>query len=207
MAEPFISKADGDIDLSIDRAIPVGDDGFLYYYTIEGLTADQCIELNKELPAVTNIRVLFEDDDYVRVEIQTTGETVASIFAMFDGRTKVIEIIDDELRVVGELPETANVRAVTEAVKKMYPDMEFAGQQYVNRQQLPPGEFRTVVEDSLTDRQRTVLEAACYSGFFDWPRESSGGDVADSLDISSSTFHQHLRKAEKKLMDVVFANT
>ncbi|MFC6989220.1 helix-turn-helix domain-containing protein [Haloplanus sp. GCM10025708] len=41
-------------------------------------------------------------------------------------------------------------------------------------------------------------------GFFDWPRHRSGEEVADSIGIGASTYHQHVRKAEKKLLDVVF---
>ncbi|WP_264554853.1 PAS domain S-box protein [Halocatena marina] len=206
LAEPLVSKVDGALELSSDRAIHLDDDDYLHYYTIDGLTAEQCMELVDEFPSVTSARVLIEEGDHVRIAVRMTDDTLAALFWRFDGRTKSTEITNDELRVVGELPATANVRAVTEAVEEIHPDMEFAGQRYITRQQVSPGEFRTVIEDSLTDRQRTALEAACYSGFFDSPRESSGEDVAASLDISSSTFHQHLRKAQKKLLNVAFGN-
>lgn len=62
-----------------------------------------------------------------------------------------------------------------------------------------------VLTGDLTERQRTALEAGYFGGFFEWPRHRSGEAVAESLDIGASTFHQHVRKAEKKLLDVVFA--
>ena len=52
----------------------------------------------------------------------------------------------------------------------------------------------------LTTSHETDLEAAYYSGFSEWPRESSGEAVAESLDVSSPTFHQHLRTAERKFL-------
>jgi predicted DNA binding protein len=53
----------------------------------------------------------------------------------------------------------------------------------------------------LTERQHQALEAAFHSGFFEWPRESTGEDVAASLGVAPPTFHQHLRKAERKVFD------
>ncbi|WP_282102553.1 helix-turn-helix domain-containing protein [Halovivax limisalsi] len=55
----------------------------------------------------------------------------------------------------------------------------------------------------LTKQQRRSLETAYYEGFFEWPRDVSGEEVASSLDIAPSTFHQHLRKAERKVFDSV----
>lgn len=63
-----------------------------------------------------------------------------------------------------------------------------------------PGED---VED-LTDRQREVVETAYRAGYFDWPRDSTAEEVADSLDIAAPTFHAHLRKAESSLLDGLF---
>lgn len=56
---------------------------------------------------------------------------------------------------------------------------------------------------NLTERQRESLEAAYRSGYFDWPRESTAAEVADSLGIDRSTFHAHLRKAEQCLFSTL----
>jgi len=54
----------------------------------------------------------------------------------------------------------------------------------------------------LTRKQRTVLEAALAGGFFERPRERTGAEIATSLDISASTFHQHLREALRKVVEI-----
>jgi predicted DNA binding protein len=41
---------------------------------------------------------------------------------------------------------------------------------------------------------------------FEWPREASGEDVAETIGVASPTFHQHLRKAERKVFDAVFSS-
>jgi predicted DNA binding protein len=63
----------------------------------------------------------------------------------------------------------------------------------------------SLFDENLTERQWAAVEAGYFGGFFDTPRHRSGEDIARSLDISPPTFHQHLRKAERKLLEIVFA--
>jgi len=62
---------------------------------------------------------------------------------------------------------------------------------------------RPVVLDraKLTSRQREVLSHAHEMGYFEHPRDATAGDVADALDISTSTFTEHLAAAQRKLLD------
>lgn len=55
--------------------------------------------------------------------------------------------------------------------------------------------------DTLTESQREAFEHARTSGYYEWPREVSTRDLADGLDVSKTTFLEHLRKAEAKLLD------
>lgn len=55
----------------------------------------------------------------------------------------------------------------------------------------------------LTERQREVLETANEMGYFDHPKGANAGEVADALDISTSTFSEHLAASQRKLMDAL----
>jgi predicted DNA binding protein len=59
----------------------------------------------------------------------------------------------------------------------------------------------------LSDRQQAAREAAVFSGYFDWPRDVSGVDIADALGVSPPTFHQPLRKAQKKMFESLYPTT
>ena len=54
---------------------------------------------------------------------------------------------------------------------------------------------------SLSNRQAEVLELAYNAGYYDWPRPTDAKTLAGELDISHATFLEHLRKAERKIMD------
>ncbi|NLV07111.1 transcriptional regulator [Haloarcula rubripromontorii] len=52
----------------------------------------------------------------------------------------------------------------------------------------------------LSDRQRDVFELARKRGYYDYPREVSGSELADELGIAKTTLHEHLRKVEATLL-------
>lgn len=70
-----------------------------------------------------------------------------------------------------------DVTAVTNALRYQYPDIELVSQRLVSTPRL----FQQVVEADLTDRQWMVLQVAYYGGYFNWPRDSTGEELADPL--------------------------
>lgn len=91
-----------------------------------------------------------------------------------------------------------------EGVLRNYPDAELRAQRQTERTKSTRQTFRSALDGDLTERQREVLQAAYLSGFFGLPRESTGEEIAQSLGITPSTLHQHLRVAERKLLDAFF---
>lgn len=55
----------------------------------------------------------------------------------------------------------------------------------------------------LTDRQLEVLRAAYEEGYFERPKRANATDVAETLDISRTTFSEHLSIAVRKLFEDV----
>lgn len=55
----------------------------------------------------------------------------------------------------------------------------------------------------LTDRQREVIETAYEMGYFQHPRQTNGSEIAAELDISLSTFTEHLAIAQSKILDAI----
>ena len=71
-----------------------------------------------------------------------------------------------------------------------------------------PTTDRTVVDRGrLTTRQREVLATAHRMGYFERPRDANASEVAAALDISPSTFAEHLAAAQRKLLEETLAGT
>lgn len=54
--------------------------------------------------------------------------------------------------------------------------------------------------DSLTSRQRNIVEIALEEGYFDYPRRITLRKLANKVGVSASTVSEVLRRAEKKIL-------
>lgn len=54
---------------------------------------------------------------------------------------------------------------------------------------------------SIPPRQRELLTLALEEGYFDIPRQTTLEDLAEEMDITKTTASNHLRKAERSLME------
>lgn len=53
----------------------------------------------------------------------------------------------------------------------------------------------------LSVRQQEVFDLARKRGYYTWPKETTPRELADELGITTSTFHEHLHRAEEKLLN------
>jgi len=54
--------------------------------------------------------------------------------------------------------------------------------------------------ENITDRQLAALQLALERGYYEQPRKTSLRDLADQTAVARSTYEEHLRKAENKLL-------
>jgi DNA-binding CsgD family transcriptional regulator len=66
---------------------------------------------------------------------------------------------------------------------------------------MPPGHIDPLPVDTLSHRQREVFELARQRGYYHSPKRATASELANELGISTSTFHEHLHKAEEKILD------
>ncbi|WP_049979942.1 helix-turn-helix domain-containing protein [Halolamina rubra] len=72
----------------------------------------------------------------------------------------------------------------------------------IAEQQLPHSMLAPVdrLFEDLTDRQLAALRFALESGYYEQPRGASLRELAEQTAVARSTFEEHLRKAENKLL-------
>ncbi|MBX0323931.1 helix-turn-helix domain-containing protein [Halomicroarcula sp. F13] len=120
------------------------------------------------------------------------------------GRLADVRVDDGTATVEVWYPRSADTADATQLLDTPPERTELVGRQTV---EVDPDHVESVedrVLDSLTERQATVARTAYYGGYFETPRERTGEELAASLDITSPTFHDHLRAAESKLFEAVF---
>ena len=102
------------------------------------------------------------------------------------------------------VPTTTEVRAFVDTIRDQYPAATLVAQRDTTASDRQGVARSADLDARLTDRQREVLQVAYYGGYFEWPREQTGEDLADHLDIASPTFQQHLREATRKVLDSMY---
>ena len=103
-----------------------------------------------------------------------------------------------------ELANGQSARSVYDLLEARYDRVELLSYHETEQPTRTPQDLAAKLDQKLTDRQRTALRKAYLADYFDWPRNVSGEELAESMDISRSTFHQHLRSAQRKLLEELF---
>jgi PAS domain S-box-containing protein len=203
-AAPFGELATARGRTTIAGVVPTGGDTAILYLTVTDGDADEYESTLADAPSVRDYRVVRHRDDETLFEVRTSDVALLSDLASYGAYVRHATLDDGALTVVAELSPTRDVRAVYEALRADHPDLEFVSRQVTTHEGRTDVDLKAVIESRLTTQQARALETAYYAGFFEWPRDSTGEEVAASLEIAASTFHKHLRLGEHKVMEAVF---
>jgi len=188
----------------IDYTIPVDDDEFLVYGTAPPEAIDGLAGLVGTIPHWGAITIRSRGEP-TRFELRMTDPPMLSVIAENGGYIDGAVIEDGNYRVTAHLPPSADVRRVLDAVEAAYPGTEMLSRRQITRTGDDPHLVQRRLVGALTDRQRVALDTAYHAGYFDWPRETDGVEVAEALGVAPTTFHQHLRKAERKVLESLYS--
>jgi PAS domain S-box-containing protein len=194
--------------ITLEEAVRVDDDELLVYGSMSGDGVDELRALVTELDAWTAVSVIDSTGDggETRFELRTSEAPAFSHATAAGGYIERATIEDGSARILLHVPPEADVRSTTEAMQSAYSDVELVAQRQVSRPATSMSNLQREVDDALTERQQASLEAAFHAGFFEWPRETIGGEVAASLGVSPPTFSQHIRLAERKVFDLLLGD-
>ncbi len=167
------------------------------------LTATDCGNLTtlSTLSFVEDVREISETGTACTFAL--TVETPAPFHQLADHGASVVQLTAEPRRSILELelPPEHDVRSIVEILKRRYDGVDLRSRRERQSREQTTYEFSSRVEEKLTDRQRATLEAAHMNGYFEWPRPTDGSEIAESMDVTRQTFHQHLRAAERKLIE------
>ncbi|WP_276300308.1 bacterio-opsin activator domain-containing protein [Halorussus lipolyticus] len=187
------------------EGMAAGPDGnLLFYDTVAGADTEEVLDYADEWDNVEDARLVSDRDDESLVEFTMSGSSLVVTLSEYGAKTKSATSEDGESTIVAELPADADVRSVVERVQTKFPDVELVAKREQDRQVRTTRDFRQDFDERLTDAQRTALRAAYFAGYYEWPRDSTAEEVADALGVSSPTFHQHIRKAQRELLGAFF---
>ncbi|APX98421.1 bacterio-opsin activator domain-containing protein [Natronorubrum daqingense] len=190
-------------ELTVQAIVPRATGASTVYCAVrddEGGTAQSVVDAVESVE--TGRRVGDESDSLY--EFVLAESTVAESLATHGATVRSVAPAGDRTRFVLEVPSSTDVRSILEVLERSNGDVDLLARRDRDRSIHSGQPFDADLRRALSERQLRTLEAAYYSGFFAWPRESTGEEVADSLGVSQPTFSRHLRVAQGKVFSSLF---
>ena len=134
-------------------------------------------------------RVTHDGDDPCPCECLGRFGSPVSRYAAADGTLTIVfhaKDYDELQAIIGELREDFPTLDIRRFIRS-----PSAGRPY---------DSVFVDRSQLTDRQLEIVTTAHEMGYFDRPRAANATEIAGTLDISPSTFSEHLAAAQRKLL-------
>lgn len=176
-----------------------GRGNYRHYVTVEGLDPEAVLELAEGRPTIESIEHVGDDGDAHVFGIVTADSFTRRLLEAGATPTSMVAR-DGETEIVAELPGEADVRPVVAAANELY-DVELVSKRDVERPVRTSDEYHDAVLERLSDRQLAALRHAYFGGYFSWPREATAEEVADRMDVTSPTYHYHIRRAQRALVE------
>ncbi|WP_408957937.1 bacterio-opsin activator domain-containing protein [Natrinema sp. 74] len=192
--------------IDVRAAVPRSSGGSTVFCAVAASDPDAAREAVASLSTVDSVSLIGSNTGDIVLEVALPDATVARTIADRGGVLRSVSPVDGRTRLVIELGGPIAVRPFVRALERTYSEAELVARRERDRPPQPTRPFDRLHEH-LSERQRRTLEAAYYGGFFEWPREHTGEEVAESLGVSQPTFSRHLRLAQRKLFALLLDDT
>jgi predicted DNA binding protein len=152
----------------------------------------------------TEFQLVFDYGDHATYRFERDRDVACpcEVVQAHDCPATDVAIRDDGVHVAFHVPDMPSLQALVADLRDRFPSLDV---KRLLRSTGEAGAHNLVFVDrgQLTDRQQEVLETAHEMGYFTHPKGANAGEVATELDITRSTFSEHLAAAQSKLMDAI----
>lgn len=197
-------EQDSDRKFEFESIVPSENEIYRVYYFVHGVSPDEFFSFVEPSPEIRDTHLITEHDERCLFESTLTEESL--LFWLIDRGAvpRSFEITREEGRLRVELAGDIAIREFVELFKAEYPSTELIASRKREREQLSHRAFKSQVKEHLTARQQEVLQTAYFSGYFETPRERTGKELADSLDVSAPTVSDHIRAGLRNLFELLY---
>jgi PAS domain S-box-containing protein len=191
-----------DLGLELDGFVPQSDQSTLVFARITDGTPERVLEEVEQLDGVERGRLIERGTDTF-VQMYVTGLFLGSELSNRGLILRRLSADHTGSQVTVEVPRMSDARQAVDLVLSQYDDAQLLAKR---ESSTSSDSMRTMpgnILETLTTRQREVIETAYRCGYFDSPRRANGQEIAEMFGFSNPTFHQHVREAEKKLFETL----
>lgn len=198
-----LSKS-GDCEIELEEMLPRGSGGYTGFYAVRDGDPDQLLHRARAIEG-GDARFIDQTEDGGLLQLNVSDECPGMFFAERGAFPRQVRAVDGVGYITAEILPESNEHDVIGEFRSSYPAAKLLThrQRSYHTPMFSLREFEQAIEDRLTERQKEVLQTAYEAGYYEWPRNVTGQEVAETLGIAPATFTQHLRAAEQKLVSLL----
>jgi len=202
MGDPLIDLADT-LDCRLAYRGSVADrDRPTSLFELSDATAE-AVRAAADGTAVTVHAVLFDGEEGCLVELSVEDDRLRTLLADHGAELRDVTADNGVARLTVEVARESLARSMANAVLERFDGGDLTSYHHNEQRTETRPEFVAHLREELTDRQHAALVRAYSGGFFEWPHEATGDDLAEAMGVCRSTFHEHLRAAQRKLIGAI----
>lgn len=203
---PFIGlSAEKECRVELLRMLPREGERYAEFFTVEGADPESVATTTAERTDVDS-RLLVERDSTGLFEFVVSDHCPARNLAELGSvPTKVVG--DDGVGYIeADIPAPYEDADVIETFLDSHSSASLVAKREKDRTTplLSGTELDQLLEERLTERQQEVLQAAFERGYYEQPREVTASELADELDVAVTTVTEHIRAAERHLLEMLY---
>jgi PAS domain S-box-containing protein len=191
-----------DCTLTYQGGVQQTAEGSSVFVTVDGASVDRVERAAAELVAVDEVRHISTESAGGVLRLRLSRPFLALELADHGAVLRSASADPETTTLVVDVPESIEVRHVTQLIRDRYAGVELASKGTLDRS-MERDRYAEFL-DQVTDRQLEVIQTAYYGGYFESPRETTSEDIAEMLDISPSAFYRHVRTVQRKLFSSLF---
>ncbi len=216
-ADEFLARVarEADCEATYEGIATHSADETRLFFATTGAACDAVAAVLEDSYAVDDFRLIDGDDESDEddesegerrclFEATVSGPVLAAALVRRGASPREVRATPGGIEAVVDASAATDVREFVEALAETYPSVDLVKRRTVERDMATREELVGSLLDGLTDRQREVLRTAYYAGFFEWPRTSTGEEVAEMLDVTQPTVNRHLRLGQQRLLAQLF---
>ena len=174
-------------------------------FELDGATGvdDERVHAAAEAAGVTVHAILAAETAATLVELSVDETPLEGLLREYSGELCRWSVEDGVAVATIEVGREALARSLAADAMEDLPNADLRSYRRREHTHRTHRGFVGEIESQLTERQRAALVRAHTSGYFAWPHETSGDEIAESMGVTRSTFHQHLRAAQRKIVAAI----
>lgn len=201
---PFVgASAAESCRMELEEMLP-RPEGYAEYFRVVGTDPDRILSL-AEANELVEPELLQRYDDGGLFEFVVGGGCPAADLAERGAIPTTVCAVEGAGRLEAQVPASRNACDVVDGFLDATPEAEFVAKRQQDRLSswFSTQDLERTLDEEFTPRQREVLRRAHDSGYYEFPRETTGEELADAMEVSSPTLSQHLRSAERNLVTIL----